>query len=310
MAASAPIWQFTGIYDCNGYYRIVSEDLRGYSDECADSVKNSWPAIRRLGSTEEGRNWLRSTFKTCGDITGDDDIDKFVVWISGAYENVAMTDYPNPADFLSPMPAYPIREMCKQLNDSKQDDKALITSVYRAVSIFYNYTGKTDCFDIGNAAPTGMDNWDYQFCTEMVLPVCANGIHDVFEEQPWNITKFSNDCQAKYQRPSEPLKGTWMFGGKDIQTASNIIFSNGARDPWSAGGVTEQVSPNIDLIKIPGACHHEDLRPRGKNDPPALVAVRELEAAIIRGWLTAYYERIGHTPHRWMKFVDVYTNEI
>lgn len=53
----------------------------------------------------------------------------------------------------------------------------------------------------------------------------------MFENNPWNFTKYSEDCYQKYGIYSEYEKAVMMFGGRDITTATNIIFSNGLRDP-------------------------------------------------------------------------------
>lgn len=54
---------------------------------------------------------MHDTFKQCPDepIKSDEDLESFVVWLSSTYDNLAMTDYPNPAQFLSPLPAYPMK---------------------------------------------------------------------------------------------------------------------------------------------------------------------------------------------------------
>ena len=123
----------------------------------------------------------------------------------------------------------------------------------------------------------------------MVLPVCSNGVTDMFEPNPWNITKFSLDCKKKFGIYSDIEKALILFGGDHIKTASNIIFSNGERDPWSAGGVLETLNPTLPAIKVPHACHHEDLRFSGPNDPQSLIDVRLREISIIKGWIDSYY---------------------
>ena len=111
LAASAPILQFPGIYDCNQYYQIITRDFENYNKSCSESIRNSWPALRRIGNSSEGRQWLHETFHLCEDepINSEDDLNNFILWISSTYDNLAMTDYPNPAEFLSPLPAYPMK---------------------------------------------------------------------------------------------------------------------------------------------------------------------------------------------------------
>lgn len=108
LAASAPILQFPGLYDCGQYFEIVTKDFEGYSKACSESIKHSWSALRRIANTTEGLNWITKQFNLCVSLD-ESNFDDFMVWLSSAYENLAMTDYPNPASFLQPLPAYPIK---------------------------------------------------------------------------------------------------------------------------------------------------------------------------------------------------------
>ena len=42
----------------------------------------------------------------------------------------------------------------------------------------------------------------------------------------------------------------WLFGGKNISYSSNIVFSNGDMDPWTCGGVKEDLSPSLKAVLI------------------------------------------------------------
>ncbi|XP_054167526.1 lysosomal Pro-X carboxypeptidase-like [Oppia nitens] len=298
LAASAPILQFPGIYDCNGYFDIVSKDFKDYSVNCYESIRKSWPAVRRLLDTVDGRKWLSKTFVMCKPLEETQKED-FVSWLSNTWESLAMIDYPNPASFLQPLPAYPIREVCKLLTDPTKTDRLLLEDIYRGASIYYNYTGKTKCNDISlQAQDLGTDAWNFQACTEMVLPVCANGQTDMFWDRPWNLTEFSDGCRKTYGVPSDKEKAIILFGGKHIGAATNIIFSQGSRDPWSVGGVLKTVAPSLPAILIPNACHHEDLRSEGPNDPPELKAARNQEIQIIGDWIKQHYRQIDPNLYR------------
>ena len=107
LAASAPILQLPGLYPCHQYFDIVTRDFANYSLNCTQTIRNSWSAFRRVAQTQTGLDWIMKTFKLCQKLTNDQ-LANFLTWISSTWESLAMTDYPNPASFLQPLPAYPI----------------------------------------------------------------------------------------------------------------------------------------------------------------------------------------------------------
>jgi len=63
-----------------------------------------------------------------------------------------------------------------------------------------------------------------QSCTEMVMPTCSDGITDMFESDPWNLTQLTAECRKKWNVVPRPRWIVEQYGGKNISTASNIIF--------------------------------------------------------------------------------------
>nr|KAG5711566.1 hypothetical protein BaRGS_016748 [Batillaria attramentaria] len=82
----------------------------------------------------------------------------------------------------------------------------------------------------------------------------------MFFNMDWDIGYYSEQC--KYNIGVAPRED-WIslqYWGKEIMSASNIIFSNGLLDPLSQAGVLETLSPSLIAIQIPMAAHHLDLR--------------------------------------------------
>ena len=69
--------------------------------------------------------------------------------------------------------------------------------------------------------------WDYQFCTEMFMPSSRDGIRDMFFPQPFDFHYQIENCKKVWGVTPRPYWITVNFGGKDIHSYSNIIFSNG-----------------------------------------------------------------------------------
>lgn len=104
-----------------------------------------------------------------------------------------------------------------------------------------------------------------------------------------------------------------IYGGVRIHSHSNIIFSNGMLDPWSAAGVysmdpttTEDISTTADVV-VPGLYlqnindrdlvalimdyggHHTDLMFSSDLDPPSITKAREIEKQYIAKWIDQFW---------------------
>ena len=164
LASSAPIFQFPQTYDCKGYFEQVTKDFAGYSGECSESIRRSWPAIRQMLETPDGRQWLTKTFRLC-DLLEEKDGDVFVNWIKNCYGVLAMIDYPNEAALFvaKALPPYPIGEVCRFLNNPRAPPKSLLDQIYRGVTFFYNITGDKKCNNINEEEDDqSMSAWEYQ----------------------------------------------------------------------------------------------------------------------------------------------------
>lgn len=288
LAASAPIWQFTGMVPCGAFSKTTTQDFARSGNNCDVNIRKSWKAINNVSSTASGLQWLSDEFSLCAPLKSKNDAVGFKNWLQETWINLAMVDYPYEANFLQPLPRWPIQVVCKYLAfDSDVSDYQLLHGVSQAAKVYYNYTGSASCLNTSQTATgsLGLLGWYYQACTEMVMPMCTDGIQDMFEPEEWNFQAYSEGCYSMFGvRPRVDWAGT-VYGGKDIASHSNIIFSNGGLDPWSAGGVTYNISESLVSILIPDGAHHLDLRYSNDQDPPSVRAARALEVKYFREWI-------------------------
>ncbi|XP_073937888.1 lysosomal Pro-X carboxypeptidase isoform X2 [Castor canadensis] len=291
LAASAPIWQFEDLVPCGLFMKIVTEDFRKSNSNCSESIRRSWAAIDRLASTSSGLRGLSQMLRLCSPLTSED-IERLKDWITETWVNLAMVDYPYESNFLQPLPAWPIKVVCQFLNNPDVSDSLMLENIFQALNVYYNYSGQVKCLNMSEIATSslGSQGWSYQACTEMVMPFCSNGVDDMFEPQQWNLKKFSDDCFSQWHVRPRPSWITTMYGGKNISSHTNIVFSNGDLDPWSGGGVTKDISDTLVAVIIPQGAHHLDLRANNAYDPKALLLARSLEVKYMKQWIRDFYK--------------------
>ncbi|XP_077632324.1 lysosomal Pro-X carboxypeptidase isoform X1 [Crocuta crocuta] len=291
LAASAPIWQFGNLVPCGVFMEIVTADFRKSGPNCSETIRNSWGAITRLARTGGGLDWLSEAFHLCTPLRNSRDVQHLKGWISETWINLAMVDYPYESNFLQPLPAWPIKVVCKYLNNPSLSDPQLLQNIFQALNIYYNYSGQARCLNISETTTSslGIQGWSYQACTEMVMPFCTDGINDMFEPHLWNFKEYSDDCFKQWGVRPRPAWISTVYGGKNISSHTNIVFSNGELDPWSGGGVTKDITDTLVAITIPGGAHHLDLRARNAFDPTTVVLARSLEVRHMKQWIRDFY---------------------
>lgn len=232
---------------------------------------------------------LTKTFRLCRNLERVEDLSD---WLDSAYSYLAMTNYPYPTGFLMPLPGHPIKEVCKKI-DSCPNGTSVLERIFEGISVYYNYTGAVDCFELDDD-PHGMNGWNWQACTEMVMPMSSSKDSSMFPEYNYSYNAYREECWKKFRVKPRPTWITTEFGGHDFKTSlkmfgSNIIFSNGLLDPWSGGSVLEDISETIVALSTENGAHHLDLRAATADDPDWLVDQREAEIKLIEGWLNHYY---------------------
>lgn len=253
-------------------------------------VNKSWTALREKAKTESGRHWINDHFKLCNDslIQDEGNVSSLISWIIDAWGSLAMINYPYATNFLEPVPAWPVKEACKRIMEAGDidDDDRLLLGINGGLNVFHNNSGQRQCFSFAQHSSGGLgdDGWNFQACTEMTMPMCSNGT-DMFEVQTWNFSAFAESCHAQFGVRSRIDWATINYGGKNLNAASNIVFSNGLLDPWYGGGVLRSISDSVVAILIKDAAHHYDLRGKHAQDTSAVREARQLEIGFIRKWI-------------------------
>ncbi|KAM9733837.1 lysosomal Pro-X carboxypeptidase [Menidia menidia] len=301
LASSAPILQFPGLVPCGDFYKVVTQDFGRSGPNCDVNIRKSWKAITNVSSTASGLQWLSEQFSLCSPLKTTTDVAIFKSWLQETWVNLAMVDYPYEANFLQPLPRWPIQAVCKYLGfDSSVSDHQLLRGVSEAAKVYYNYTGSSACLNTSQTATSSLGalGWTYQACTEMVMPMCTDGVQDMFEPEEWNFQAFSDECNALFGVRPRADWAVAVYGGKEITSHSNIIFSNGGLDPWSAGGVKSNYNNSLVSIQIPDGAHHLDLRYSNDLDPPSVRAARGIEVALFKEWISQAKKITGPSPRK------------
>ncbi|KAI8473311.1 MAG: serine carboxypeptidase S28-domain-containing protein [Monoraphidium minutum] len=301
IAASAPIWNFYGEdppYDAGSFAEGVTYDAtpaacapRG----CARRARAAWALIEGMGRSEGGRRELHTALRLCDSVKLDDEdaVSELRDWLASAFDYLAMGNFPYPSGYMlngnGELPAFPMRVACAALvapapsraGRGGDGTGELLTALADAVGVFYNYTSDLACYDPGFGPNPETDEdgnfWDYQWCTEMLMPASKDGVNDMFWPEPFNLTAAIENCNTTWGVVPTKSKATVEWGGRRIEAASNIVFSNGLYDPWHGGGVLEDVSDSVIAVIIPEGAHHLDLMFSHPDDPQSVTDARRRE---------------------------------
>lgn len=123
-----------------------------------------------------------------------------------------------------------------------------------------------------------------------------NWTYDAEVSRRWYSCRYgAND--ARGFPASRDAWSKWVdnyYGGLNIEAASNIVFSNGLLDPWSSGGVLQNISDSLVAVVLDLGAHHLDLMFSDPADPPCVKNARAVQEANILKWIKE--SRAYNTP--------------
>ncbi|XP_021660191.2 uncharacterized protein LOC110649795 [Hevea brasiliensis] len=285
LASSAPILYFEDITPQDGYHAVVSRNFRNTSESCYNTIKKSWSEIDRVGAETNGLLTLGNIFNSCMPLNSSQELKDYLALI---YKVSAQFDNP---------PDYYVENLCKAIDGAPQGTDTLgrVAAGLDASTIF----GEGSCLYVYEPPVIFRQSaWSWQKCTEMVIPMGVDNNNTMFELSPFDLNNFTKTCQEVFGVTPRPSWVPVQFGGRDIKSAlenfaSNIIFSNGFRDPWSAGGILENISDSVVAIHTDRGAHFLDLLSPTRSDPAWLVDQRDKEIKIIAFWLEEYYAKLA-----------------
>ncbi|KAH9660413.1 prolylcarboxypeptidase-like protein [Citrus sinensis] len=284
LASSAPILYFDDLTPQNGYH-VVANDFRDVSESCYNTIKQSWSEIDRVAGQTN--------------VLYYEDITPHNEYYSTVTKNYRVI---NP-------PMIDVSHSCRSFFFLFSFFHLHVEGV---MWIFVQDTSET-CYQ----NQTILESWaEIQRVGE--LPDGASILSKQFETRtpPRNENELSDALSAMYTSTSQ--YGPTACGNdilckiatdliinfallhfyeklQDIKLTlqrftGNIIFSNGLRDPYSAGGVLKNISDSIIALPTVNGSHGLDIVKSNKtSDPDWLVQQRNTEVEIIEGWIAKYY---------------------
>mgnify|MGYP000066980333 FL=1 len=293
IASSAPV--LMAFNSGKGYANITSQDYYDVTPYCASNITSGFEIIENLMQRPSTYSLLTSKFRTCQQITQPVQVRELEDWLTDALMTMAQFDYPYPADVAGSLPANPVNVACSIIAEYGRPPYSfqnILEGLYKVANLYYNSTGDVQCFDIYSAGRSVGQTWEYQTCTEFLMPIGQYGPpNDMFPKRPWNEEMWSNICMAKYGvKPRNSWERITYGMTQDIREslkyASNIVFSYGTLDPWKTGCIQEDINDETLVIGIKGGAHHLDLRTPNPYDPQSVRFVRSREESEINKWIT------------------------
>ena len=114
LAASAPFLEFKNAPSApeDLYGEICTTDFREQLDKSPELIRESFEALV-AADDKTTFDEISDIFNTCTQIQNTTEINFLYQHLMNGYQYMAMTNYPYPASFLEPMPAWPVNEAVK-----------------------------------------------------------------------------------------------------------------------------------------------------------------------------------------------------
>ena len=288
VASSAPIFQFS--MDCGTQYSLVTKAFeRDGGLQCVEVIRRSWNVLEKLGLSKKGRESITKIFSLCEPLKTFQNVYQLRDKLALSYLFLSMENYPHPT---ISKPAWPIKSVCNDIKEVKKNGQDLLADLANGLSVYFNRSRSLKCLHLPRDGKEFLGAWNYQSCTEMLYPLCSDGVRDMYYKSSWDVKEMGKICEKTWGTKPDTSRVRLQYGDHDISEHSNIVFSNGDMDPWAGGGVRNNISDSMVAINIEHGAHNYDLLFSHKEDLPSVREAREKEKIYIRSWIKKWEQKM------------------
>mmetsp|Transcript_171836 Transcript_171836/g.545595 ORF Transcript_171836/g.545595 Transcript_171836/m.545595 type:complete len:591 (-) Transcript_171836:142-1914(-) len=139
--------------------------------------------------------------------------------------------------------------------------------------------------------------WSYMACTEVVHPIGANNVTDMFPPYDWTVAGLNAMCEHAWKVAPDvnylqrridvqvERRGAYPPAKRTKAVAGRILFSWGTRDPWGTMVPSRGWADDVEIVEVPGGGHCSDLQTPGPEDTEGMRRARANISAILGRWL-------------------------
>eukprot|EP01043_Picozoa_sp_COSAG02_P026351 COSAG02_NODE_1516_length_12182_cov_14.478689_12_plen_561_part_00 len=324
VASSAPVRGYPGLMDPFAWHKQVTDNFEDLAPGCPMLVRRAFASM--MSPWPGGALGIQRDFNTCENASSP-------LVNEGTIQGIAWQKVEGWGEFVYPLAKSKrstIGPACHRMAQAvaaaaavavdaphttattaavaKQDGHASPKKGVSVMAALIN-TPNTSCLNLtafkaeGNSP--GSHAWGYLACTEIVHPIGANNVTDMFPPFNWSVASTKEQCDGAFGPPdwAVTLRPNWIpdsFGTTHLErfarlpsSTSKIIFTYGLRDPWHVGGLLSigglrapfHLNNETEVVLIEDGSHCADMAPASADDSATMLAARA---------------RVKHTLDRWL----------
>jgi thymus-specific serine protease len=279
VAPSGPLLAVNNMTSFMAHFSVAA------SPQCSDAVRGASAYMYALTQSASGLAQLSREFKTCTPL-GDDN--------SWFFLNELMTNVGSSDQFQNP-PAWPLNATCDALM-SNGSAPADVAAQWAELQL-----GTGPCMFVDERAyraglsvpaPSSSRSWLWEKCVSPGFgwfKSSYEGTSVFFPNQDVeHLISYCRSAFGEHFDAPEPASVNAIWGGLEPQ-ATNVLVTNGLRDPWSTVSLVADVPPPSKVRAITyDAGHCAPLTEATDQDPPSLVQARQQIVDFIQDVINEY----------------------
>lgn len=287
-ASSAPLLAKVDFFEYKEVMTRATHNIGGHA--CHMRIQEAFEEMELLVWSEQ-TDRINNEFNLCTPLNAKNKLDvwNFFSGLSNIYAGTVQ--YHRDGD---------IEQVCGIITDSRYPDgiaayAAYVRSVYGSFCLDTEYQSFVDYYSDprwgGPATSSAYRQWLYQTCSEFGFYQTSSSKNQGFGSSfPLDLDiEMCGDIFGKSLFNNNTIhaniRATNLKYGALEPQVTNVYFTHGDVDPWSALGIKEDYNENAPADVVPGASHCADLYSISSRDTPAMRAVKEKISELVEKWL-------------------------